>query len=84
VNEWVSRAMAGAREAELARAVEATRAASDVHRLDRHRRRAASSARRAWTPAEATALAALTGRTAPPPKRLPDRIRLAVRVLVAR
>ncbi|MFL5838682.1 MAG: hypothetical protein ACJ76K_19170 [Solirubrobacteraceae bacterium] len=73
-----------ARDADLARAAAGQSVAREARLLRRHHRRAAADARRAWTPADAAALAAITGRTAPPPARLTDRVRVAVRVLVAR
>jgi hypothetical protein len=84
VHDRLSNGLAGAREADLARAAAAGRVAREARRVRHHRRRAAADARRAWTPADAAALAAITGRTSPPPTRLTERVRVAVRVLVAR
>jgi hypothetical protein len=76
--------MARSRDTDLARAAANARVAGEARRLRRHHRRAAAKARRSWTPADAAALAALTGRASPPPARFGERVRLAVRVLVAR
>jgi hypothetical protein len=84
VHDRLSSGLADARDADLARAARTTRVTREARRLSRHRRRAAADARRAWTPADAAALAAITGRTSPPPARLTERVRVAVRVLVAR
>jgi len=84
VHHHITRGLTRAHDADLARAAAARSAAGEARRLRLHHRRAAADARRAWTPADAAALAAITGRTAPPPARLIDRLRVAVRVLVAR
>jgi hypothetical protein len=84
VHPHITSGLTRARDADLARVAAARSVAREARRLRRHHRRAAAEARRAWTPADAAALAAITGRTAPPPPRLTDRVRVAVRVLVAR
>jgi hypothetical protein len=84
VHHHITNGLTRAHDADLARAAAARGVAREARRLRRHHRRAAADARRAWTPADAAALAAITGRAAPPPARLTDRVRVAVRVLVAR